>query len=133
MGEAILNEKVLQVFVIIAETLAGWKNPNTDEGKEVLKQHYEWGAELKSSGNLLLAGPTDFELTSSGKLNPIGQKTGLIMLKVTTREEAENLAFNDPFHINGFRKNVVFSWKITMTANSIFVPLEKLIFNNLNH
>ena len=36
MGENILNEKPLQVFVIIAETLAGWKNPATDEGKEIL-------------------------------------------------------------------------------------------------
>lgn len=127
MEENILNEKPLQVFVIIAETLAGWKNPNTDEGKEVLNKHYAWGAELKSSGKLLLAGPTNFELTSTGKLNPIGQTTGLITLNVKSRVEAEELAYNDPFHTNGFRKNEVHSLKITMTDNSLFQPLEQLI------
>jgi hypothetical protein len=50
-----------------------------------------------------LAGPADFDLTSTGKINPIGHTTGLIMLHVKSREEEEKLAFQDPFHINGFR------------------------------
>jgi uncharacterized protein YciI len=127
IGENILNNKPLQVFVILAETLAGWRNPTTDEGKEVLRQHYAWAAELKAKEKLILAGPTDVELTSTGKLNPIGHTTGLIMLKVESREEAEEWAFKDPFHINGFRRNAVLSMKITITENSLFEPLEQLI------
>ena len=127
MVENILNEKPLQIFVIIAETLTGWKNPTTNEGKEVLMQHYAWAAELKSNGILVLAGPTDFELTSAGKINPIGHTTGLILIKAQSREDAENWAFKDPFHVRGFRKNVLRSMKITMTDNSLFEPLEKLI------
>ena len=113
MENKIINDKALDVFVIIAETLAGWKNLISDEGKEVLKQHYNWA--------------TDFELTSTNKINPIGHTTGLIMLKAKLREEAEEWAFKDPFHINGFRKNVVHSMKITMTDNLLFEPLEQLI------
>ena len=99
VGENILNDKALDVFVIIAETLVGWKNLISDEGKEVLKQHYTWAADLKSSDKLILAGPTDFDLTSSNKINSIGHTTGLIMLNVTSREEAEEWAFKDPFHM----------------------------------
>jgi len=127
MENNILNENPLQVFIIIAETLAGWKNPTTEDGKAVLMKHYAWGAELKSKGKLLLAGPTDIELTSTNKINPIGHTTGLIMIKATSREEAEELAFKDPFHTNGFRRNVVYSMKITMTDNALFLPLKILI------
>ena len=127
MENNILNEKPLNVFIIVAETLEGWKNPTSDEGKEVLLKHYAWGAELKANGKLILAGPTDFELTSTGKINPIGHTTGLIMLNVQTREEAEELAFKDPFHTNGFRRNQVLSMKITMTDDLIFNTLAKQI------
>jgi uncharacterized protein YciI len=120
-----LNTKPLQVFVILAETLEGWKNPASEAGKAVLLQHYAWGTELKAKGKLVLAGPTDFELTSTGKLDPIGRTTGLIMLKAESREEAEEWAFRDPFHTHGFRRNVVYSLKITMTEDSLFAPLEK--------
>ena len=127
MGNNILNDTPLQVFIIIAETLVGWKSPTTDDGKTVLMKHYEWAAELKSKEKLILAGPTDLELTSTNKINPIGHSTGLIILKATSRKEAEEWAFKDPFHTNGFRRNVVHSMKITMTENTMFSQLNKLI------
>ena len=43
------------------------------------------------------------------------------------KEEAEEWALKDPFHINGFRRNEIHSMKITMTDNSLFEHLEKLI------
>lgn len=127
MTNNILNDKPLLVYVIIAETLEGWKNPTSDEGKAVLLKHYAWGAELKSKGKLILAGPIDFELTSTGKMDPIEHITGLIMLKTESREEAEEWAFKDPFHSHGFRKNVVHSMKISMTDDLVLKTLEKLI------
>lgn len=127
MENNILNEFPLQVFIIIAETLSGWKSPTTDEGKAILMKHYEWGAELKSEGKLILAGPTDIELTSANVINPIGHTTGLIMLRTASRKEAEEWAFKDPFHTNGFRRNKVLSMKISMTENTLFVPLKKII------
>ena len=127
MENSVLNEIPINVFIILAETLEGWKNLNSEEGKDVLMKHYAWGANLKANGKLILAGPTDFDLTSTGKVNPIGHTTGLIMLNVQTIEEAEELAFQDPFHTNGFRRNLVHSMKITMTDDLIYRILEKQI------
>ena len=127
MQKNILNDKALNVFIIIAETLKGWKDPFSEEGKSILMEHYAWAKEVKEKGKLLVAGPTDFELTSKGLVNPIGHTTGLIMLKVDTREEAEEWAFKDPFHVHGFRKNAVHSLKITMTDNLLFSALSNQI------
>ena len=127
MENSIINEKPLEVFCILAETLSGWKDPHSAEGKEILLKHYEWGSELKKNGKLILAGPTDFELISTGEINPIGHITGLIMLNVSSREEAISWAEKDPFHIYGYRKNVVNSFKITMTEKIIFESLQKII------
>ena len=127
MENKLLNDKPLEVFVILAETLAGWENPTSEKGKAVLLQHYAWGNALKENGHLLLAGPTDFDLTSTGKINPIGHTTGLIMLQAASREEAEELAFRDPFHTNGFRRNVVHSMKITLTNTQLFKTLETIV------
>jgi uncharacterized protein YciI len=93
-------------------------------------KHYAWAAELKARGEIILAGPTDFDLTSTGIINSIGHTTGLIVLNVSSREKAEALAFQDPFHVNEFRKNDVFSFKITMTENSLKESLEKIISKN---
>lgn len=127
MENTVLNDQPIDVFIIIAETLDNWKNPGTEEGKSVLKEHYSWGAELKSKNKIILAGPVDVELTSTGKLNPIGHTTGVIMLNVSSREEAVAWAEKDPFHIHGYRKNVVHSFRITMTENLVSETLQKLI------
>lgn len=126
MKNNILNDHPLQTFLIIAESLEGWRNPATEDGKAVLEKHYAWLGELKSNGKLLLAGPTDVELISTGKINPIGNVTGLILLNVTSRKEAEELAFKDPFHRNGFRKNEVHSLKMTITESSLYEQLKRL-------
>ena len=127
---AIENQLVnanFQVYVIIAETLQAWQNLNTDLGKKVLEQHYAWGSQLKQNEQLILAGPLDFELTSTGKINANGHTTGIIMLKAKNREQAKSIASQDPFHLNGFRKNVVYSMNIRMTQADIFNTLNNLI------
>jgi uncharacterized protein YciI len=118
MENKIRNEKVTDIFVIIAQTLDNWQSAGTVEGNAVLMEHHKWAAELKDKKKLLLAGPTDWDLTSTNKVNPIGHTTGIIMLNVDTREEAIEWAEKDPFHKHGYRINVVHSMKITMTENS---------------
>lgn len=124
---SVLIDKSLQVFIIIAQTLAGWKSLNSEAGKDILIKHYAWGAALKDAGKLILAGPTDNELISGGKIDPNGHTTGLIMLCAKSRAEAESWAFKDPFHTQGFRRNVVYSMKISMADNALLEPLDKLI------
>ena len=127
MENKILNDQAFNVFIIIAETLEKWQNPGSEEGRKVLMEHYNWGAELKAKNKLILAGPTDFELTSTNKINPIGHTTGIIMLNVATREEATKWAEKDPFHLNGYRRNIVLSMKISMTEKSVFEMLRNII------
>ena len=127
MENSVLNKNTLPVFIIIAESLEGWKNIASAEGKEVLQKHYSWLAELKKNGKLILSGPTDFELTFTGKINPIGHTTGLIILNEQSREDAEKWASKDPFHTNEYRRNRVYSMRITATNDSLLDLLENLI------
>lgn len=127
MENNILNDRPLQVHIIFAESLKGWKNPTTEEGKAMLLKHYAWAAELKANGKLILAGPANVEIISARDTNPSGIISGIIMLNVASKEEAEELAFKDPFHMTGFRKNEVHSMKITITDNSVFEQLKQII------
>lgn len=126
MENKVLNDKSFDVFVIVAETLEKWQNPSSEKGKSVLLEHYRWGAELKAKNKLILAGPTNFELISTNKIDPIGHTTGIIMLNVSSREEAVEWAEKDPFHRHGFRRNNVHSLKISMTDNFILESLQKI-------
>lgn len=127
MENMVLNDKLIDVFVIIAETLEKWQSPSSDGGKSVLLEHYSWGAELKAKNKLILAGPTDFELITTKQIDPIGHTTGIIILNVSSREEAVEWAEKDPFHLHGFRRNNVHSLKISMTNHYIFESLQKTI------
>lgn len=126
MKNPILNEKPIDVFFILAETLDKWQSPNTPEGHSVLMEHYQWAAELKEMNKIILAGPTNLDLTASSATNPIGLITGLILLNANSREEATAWAEIDPFHLHGFRKNTVHSMKISISENSIFETLKTL-------
>jgi len=126
MKHAILNEKPINVFVIIAETVVKWQNHSTREGNVVLMEHYKWGAELKQKNKIILAGPTNLDLMTSGTLNPVSLTTGIIMLNVNTRKEAVLWEEKNPYLVQGFRRNVVHSMKITMTQASVSETLEKL-------
>lgn len=89
-------------------------------------EHYGWGAELKAQNKLILAGPTDYELISTNTINPVGHTTGIIILKAVSREEAVRWAEADPFHVHGYRKNVVYSLKVTMTEGRLSEALQKM-------
>ena len=106
-------------FIVFAETQPAWKAMGTPEGREVLRQHYLWGRRLQQRGVLLFAGPVDLELAGPGSSPPHGQITGLIVLRAESRDEAQTLANEDPFHVAGYRKNVVHSWSLRMVQPEI--------------
>ena len=80
--------------------------------KAVILKYYAWGVALKDMGNLILEGFTYFDLTSSGKVNPIYHTPVFIMLKVASRELTQDRAFKHSFHSHGFRNNMIYSMKI---------------------
>ncbi len=104
------------VFVILADTLDKWQPPTSDEGKKMLHQHYLWALGLEQQGKLILAGPVNHDIISKGMISAVGNITGLIMIKAESRQEAESIAEQDPFHISGYRKNVVHSLTIRFGA-----------------
>ncbi len=128
MNDSFLNTKPYEVFVILAEQLEGWQHPSTEAGKKVLEKHFKWGAELKKHRVLLLAGPLSNEEFNEDSTVII---TGIILLNLSSRKEAEFWAFQDPFHLNGYRKNVVHSMKITATSNMLFPIFDQLIKNKI--
>jgi hypothetical protein len=46
MGTEILNQHPYFVFIILAETLEGWKDLTSEDGKKVLMEHCRWGSEM---------------------------------------------------------------------------------------
>jgi uncharacterized protein YciI len=108
-----------ETFVIVAETLAGWRNPATPEGADLLAQHYAWAHAQHASGVLLFAGPIDVEALSPGVPTPVGMVSGLLVLRASSKEAAEAIAQSDPFHINGCRHNAVHSWSIRFAQQPI--------------
>ena len=106
-------------FVIVAETLAGWRNPATPEGAELLAQHYAWAHAQHASGALLFAGPIDSEALAPGAPTPVGRVSGLLVLRAASKAAAEAMAQSDPFHIHGCRHNAVHSWSIRFSQQLI--------------
>jgi uncharacterized protein YciI len=116
-----------EVFVILAETLDGWKSPSSEEGKSVLQLHYQWATTLLQNGQILMAGPLDRELFIKPDIDILGHITGLIIIKAASREEAEAIACKDPFHIHGYRKNKVCSFAIGFCNPEISNVLSKML------
>lgn len=112
-----------ETFVILAETLAGWRSPATPEGADLLAQHYGWAREQHASGALLFAGPIDVEALAPGAPPPVGKVSGLLVLRAASREAAEAIAQSDPFHRHGCRSNAVHSWSIRFAQPAIAAAL----------
>jgi uncharacterized protein YciI len=112
-----------ETFVVLAETLAGWQSPTTPEGRAVLERHYQWGNRQRAIGALLFAGPVDVESLGPGAPNPVGRVTGLLVFRAATRSDAETIAYDDPFHVAGFRRNHVHSWSIRFVQPALGAAL----------
>ncbi len=112
-----------ETFVFLAETLAGWLPPSTPRGREVLEQHYRWGHRLRDNGTILFAGPVDVDAMGPGAPGPVGRITGLLVVRAASREAAEAIARQEPFHVAGFRNNVVHAWSIRFLQPEIDASL----------
>lgn len=111
------------VFAVVAETLDGWQPPSTPEGRKVLHEHYLWALGLRDQGRLLIAGPLDMAAHGPGAPPSIGAPTGMLVFRATSKAEAEAMAFEDPFHRAGYRKNVVHAWMVRWGQSEILAAL----------
>lgn len=81
-----------------------------DDGPTPLEVHYEYMHRLIEDGKVLLIGPCMAEATNPGDA-PV--PPGIAVLRVPSREEAEEIATNEPFHKMGWRRNDVMAWTVT--------------------
>ena len=112
-----------ETFAVLAETTAGWRSPATPEGREMLERHYQWAHRHRAHGALLFAGPVDVDSIAPGAPPPVGRVTGLLVFRAASRSAAEEIAFEDPVHVAGFRKNVVHAWSIRFTQPELGAAL----------
>lgn len=72
-----------------------------------LEVHYAYMHRVIAEGKVLFIGPCMEEPTVPGQA-PV--PPGIGVLRVNSREEAEEIARNEPFHVMGWRHNAVMSW-----------------------
>lgn len=82
---------------------------------ELLPKHLERQVELEKQGILFAAGP--MEPQEEGK-----PRTGMIIVRAASFEEAHEIAMGDPFHAEGLREFDIWNWSMnegsfTVTIN----------------
>ncbi len=99
---------VPELYVLTMTPLPlGSESSRTPADPTPLEVHYAYIARLIEQGKILLMGPCMGEPRVSGDA-PVPPGFGI--LNVATREEAEDIARNEPFHAMGWRHNTVTSW-----------------------
>lgn len=84
-----------------------FSNPSRppEELEASLEEHKAYLMQLERDGRLFAAGPL---LGDDAKYDG----TGLLVYRVSQREEAEKIAKNDPFHIKGLRSYTLKPWQV---------------------
>lgn len=72
-----------------------------------LEVHYAYMHDLLGQGKILMIGPTAGAAPIPGQA-PVPHGFGI--LNVASRDEAEDIARNEPFHLMGWRHNSVMAW-----------------------
>jgi hypothetical protein len=94
-------------------------NIQTDEGREVLRQHLQFQLSMEDRGILLAAGPVNVlgnatagGLKDASKDRPIFDASGMYFIVAGSQEEAERIAASEPFTKLGWRESTVCSWRV---------------------
>lgn len=99
---------VPELYVLTMTPLPLGSEPSRGpDGPTALEVHYAYIHRLIGQGKILLIGPCMGEARLSGDA-PVPPGFGI--LNVASREEAEDIARNEPFHAMGWRHNTVTSW-----------------------
>lgn len=94
---------VLYLLVMTPLPVAGAQPGMSD----ALRAHYEYMHRVIGDGKVLLIGPCMAEPVIPGQA-PVPPGFGILM--VGSREEAEQIARDEPFHAMGWRHNTVMAW-----------------------
>ena len=98
---------VPECYVLTMTPLPLATPPAGDVTPTPLESHYAYMHRLVEEGKMLLAGPCMGEPKLPGHA-PV--PPGIAILNVTSRQEADEIARNEPFHVLGWRHNTVTAW-----------------------
>lgn len=103
------NAGIRQLYVLTMTPLPLASDPEAPAPGEPtpLEVHYAYIHDLVEDGKVLLIGPCMGEPRVPG-LAPV--PPGIGILNVSSREEAEEIARNEPFGAMGWRRNTVSAW-----------------------
>ncbi|HEY7125448.1 MAG TPA: YciI family protein [Ktedonobacterales bacterium] len=104
------------IFAVFMETTDKYQGANTPEGREMLRRHYVYLFDLQDRGILLAGGPLDLDKPPAG---------GIIVIRAPSRAEAEAIAYNETYHVAGWRVNRVRS--LVLRFGSLIGPVQKLL------
>jgi uncharacterized protein YciI len=99
----------LQLYLLIMTPLPLASTPQAPSPGQPspLEIHYAYMHELIEQGKVLLIGPCMAEPVVPGHA-PVPHGFGI--LRVSSLEEAEEIARNEPFGVMGWRRNTVMAW-----------------------
>lgn len=96
------------LYVLIMTPLPIATAPAEPPGEATpLEVHYAYVHRLIEQGKVVLMGPCLAEPEIEGQA-PV--PPGIGILRVASREEAEEIARDEPFHVMGWRRNTVMAW-----------------------
>lgn len=103
----------IELYAIFMTPTDKYQNMTTPEGDAMLTAHLRYQFQLEDRKVLLAAGPLNLNR---------GPAEGMCILAVTSRQEAEAIAANDPYSQAGWRINTVRSWQVNEGALTRVLP-----------
>jgi len=94
----------IELFAVFMRPTEAFQGPLASaEGRRMLTKHLEYLFEVQRGGQLLAAGPLDLD---------VEHISGMCILHAPSREDAERIACEEPYHRAGWRTNTVQSWQL---------------------
>ena len=94
----------IELFAVFMRPTEAFQGPfASEEGRRMLTEHLLYQYEIQRSGHLLASGPLDLD---------VERISGMCILHAPSREDAERIAYEEPYHQAGWRTNTVQSWQL---------------------
>ena len=94
----------IELFAVFMRPTEAFQGPlASEEGRRMLTEHLQYLFEIQRRGHLLGAGPLDLD---------VERISGMCILHASSREDAERIAYAEPYHQAGWRTNTVQSWQL---------------------
>ena len=94
----------IELFAVFMRPTEAFQGPLASaEGRRMLTAHLQYVFEIQRSGQMLASGPLDLD---------VEHISGMCILNAPSREDAERIAYAEPYHQAGWRTNTVRSWQL---------------------